>query len=110
MSSVIVSNVPDKVTPAALTRFFTTAGKVTDLNPLSDGKYQVVFEDPKAASTALDLNDAELDNTFIKVDNDLEVTDGGKKGASQQGGNEERREEDVEETLSDAYGQIRHKH
>lgn len=111
MSSVIVSNVPDKVTPAELIKFFSFAGRVSDLRPLSEkGKYQVVFEDPKAVSTALVLNDAELDNTFIRVDEDLELTDGETGVAPQQGGVEKERQEDIQATLSDAYGQIRHKH
>ncbi|KAI5949063.1 hypothetical protein KGF57_004893 [Candida theae] len=110
MSSVIVSNVPTKVSPAELIKFFSFAGHVTDLRPLSDNKYQVVFEDPKAVSTALVLNDAELDNTFIRVDEDLELTDGETGVAPQQGGVDKQRQEDIQYTLSNAYGQIRHKH
>lgn len=109
MSSVIVSNVPDKVTPAELIKFFSFAGQVTDLNPLSEGKYQVSFKDPKAVSTALVLNDAELDNTFIRVDEDLELTDGGTGVAPQQGGIAKERQDDIQTTLNNAYGQIRHK-
>ncbi|KAI5967204.1 vip1 [Candida margitis] len=110
MSSVIASNVPSQVKPAELIKFFSFAGTVTDLRPLSESKYQVVYEDPKAVSTALVLNDAELDNKPIKVDEDLEITDGETGLSTQQGGIEKERQDDIKETLSNAYGQIRHKH
>ncbi|KAG5417787.1 hypothetical protein I9W82_005423 [Candida metapsilosis] len=110
MSSVIVSNVPSKVSPAELIKFFSFAGHVSNLTPLSETKYQVSFEDPKAVSTALILNDAELDNTFIRVDEDLQLTDDGDTGvAPQQGGIEKQRQDDIEETLRNANAQIRNK-
>ncbi|KAI5949071.1 hypothetical protein KGF57_004901 [Candida theae] len=98
--SVIASNIPSHVAPAKVSEFFSFCGKVSDLVPLEDNgktkKYQVVFASPKAVSTALLLNDAELENSFIKVEEDLEITDGAKPLAPQQG--------DIKDTLSGAVG------
>lgn len=86
MSSVIASNIPTQVTPAKVREFFSFCGKITDLVELeNDGKvkkYEVIFQSPKAVSTALLLNDAELDNTFIRVDEVKEITDGGNASAT----------------------------
>ena len=72
MSSVIASNIPSDVSPVKVREFFSFCGKITDLKPLDDNgkvkKYEVVFASPKAVSTALLLSDAELENTFIKVE------------------------------------------
>ncbi|KAI5968173.1 uncharacterized protein KGF55_000002 [Candida pseudojiufengensis] len=80
MSSVIVSNTPN-VPPSKIIEFFSFCGSVKDLIPLGKdengkGKYEVLFNSPKAVSTALLLNDAELDNTFIRVDEVPAITDG----------------------------------
>ncbi|CAK9441542.1 uncharacterized protein LODBEIA_P54100 [Lodderomyces beijingensis] len=80
MSSVIASDIPSQTTPAEVRKFFSFAGKITNLIPLGDDgkvkKYEVVFASPKAVSTALLLNDAELNNGFIRVDEIKEITDG----------------------------------
>lgn len=88
MSSVIASDIPSTTTPAQVRKFFSFAGKITNLIPLGDDgkvkKYEIVFASPKAVSTALLLNDAELDNQFIRVDEIKEITDGGEKGKAPQ--------------------------
>ncbi|KAI5967206.1 hypothetical protein CANMA_003263 [Candida margitis] len=116
--SVIASNIPSHVPPAKVSEFFSFCGKVSDLVPLEDNgktkKYQVVFANNKAVSTALLLNDAELDNAFIKVEEDLELTDGAKGLAPQQGGagagagagaaEAQQQKGDIRDTLSGAVG------
>lgn len=72
MSSVIVSHVPKSVSLAKLKEFFAFCGViklVDELGADSNGylKYQVNFELEKALSTALLLNDAELDSVPIAV-------------------------------------------
>ncbi|CAK9441544.1 uncharacterized protein LODBEIA_P54120 [Lodderomyces beijingensis] len=82
MSSVIASNVPAQVTPAKVREFFSFCGKINDLIELDAAgatkTYEVIFASPKAVSTALLLNDAELENTFIKVEEPKAITDGAK--------------------------------
>lgn len=74
MSSVIVSHVPTSVTSASLLEFFAFCGSIKAVNDLGteDGynKFQVTFSLNKALSTALLLNDAELDGVPIKVEED----------------------------------------
>ena len=90
MSSVIASNIPSDVSPVKVREFFSFCGKITDLKPLDDNgkvkKYEVVFASPKAVSTALLLSDAELENTFIKVEEVPEITEGETGLAPEQGG------------------------
>lgn len=91
MSSVIASHIPSNVTPEKVREFFSFCGKIDSLNQLEDDgkfkKYEVVFASPKAVSTALLLSDAELDNTFIKVEEVPEITDRATTAAApQQGG------------------------
>ncbi|CAX41789.1 conserved hypothetical protein [Candida dubliniensis CD36] len=90
MSSVIASNIPSDVSPAKVKEFFSFCGKITDLKPLGDNgkvkKYEVVFASPKAVSTALLLSDAELENSFIKVEEVPEITEGETGLAPEQGG------------------------
>lgn len=108
--SVIASNIPSQTSPAKVSEFFSFCGKVSDLVPLEDNgktkKYQVVFASPKAVSTALLLNDAELENSFIKVEEDLEITDGAKGLAPQQGGAgaAEQQKDAIKDTLGVAVG------
>lgn len=109
--SVIASNIPSQTSPAKVSEFFSFCGKVSDLVPLEDNgktkKYQVVFASPKAVSTALLLNDAELENSFIKVEEDLEITDGAKGLSPQQGGaaaEQQQQKGDIKDTLSGAVG------
>lgn len=109
--SVIASNIPSHVSPAKVSEFFSFCGKVSDLVPLEDNgktkKYQVLFASPKAVSTALLLNDAELENSFIKVEEDLELTDGAKGLAPQQGGAGAavaQQKGDIKDTLGGASG------
>lgn len=90
MSSVIASHIPSNVTPEKIREFFSFCGKIDSLNQIEDDgkfkKYEVVFASPKAVSTALLLSDTELDNTFIKVEEVPEITDGATGVAPQQGG------------------------
>lgn len=72
MSSVIVSHVPTSVTAAKLQEFFAFCGSIKSVNELgADGtghsKYQVNFVLEKALSTAVLLNEAELDGVPISV-------------------------------------------
>lgn len=71
MSSVIVSHVPSSVTATKLQEFFAFCGSIKSVNALgTEGgflKYQVNFELQKALSTAILLNDAELDSVAITV-------------------------------------------
>lgn len=72
MSAVIVSHVPRTVSAAKLQLFFAFCGSIKSVNELgSDAngyqKFQVTFELEKALSTALLLNDAELDSIAIVV-------------------------------------------
>ncbi|KAI3403556.2 hypothetical protein KGF56_003601 [Candida oxycetoniae] len=73
MTSVIASNIPTQVSSAKVREFFSFCGKINDLIELeNNGKntksFQIVFASPKAVTTALLLNDAELENSFIKVE------------------------------------------
>lgn len=71
MSSIVVSHVPSSVSKEKLENFFSFCGTVSSvLKLLSDDKfasYEVRFASPKALSTALLLNDAELDGIAIQV-------------------------------------------
>jgi hypothetical protein len=72
MSTIIVSKVPVSVTTEKLTNFFSFCGKVDSVTPQPDAStesktYEIHFESPKALSTALLLNDAELDGISIQV-------------------------------------------
>lgn len=75
MSSVTVSHVANSVTPEKVEQFFAFCGHIDSVKALgADGdgfsKYQVCFSLEKALSTALLLNDAELDNVEIVVKED----------------------------------------
>lgn len=75
MSSVTVSHVPDSVSAAKLQEFFAFCGLIESVTPLGpDGAgfsaYRVLFTLNKALSTALLLNEAELDNVEISVAED----------------------------------------
>jgi len=72
MSTIIASKVPASVTTEKLTNFFSFCGKVDSVTPQPDASsesstYEIHFESPKALSTALLLNDAELDGVSIQV-------------------------------------------
>ncbi|EGV60924.1 Protein vip1 [Yamadazyma tenuis] len=68
MSSIIATNIPSTVTVEKLQEFFSFCGDVKSINPLGSGKYEVNFKSEKALSTALLLNDAELEGSSIKVE------------------------------------------
>lgn len=72
MSSVIASHIPTTVSVDKLRDFFGFCGSIKAIHLLDKSdklqKYEVVFELPKALSTALLLNDAELDSVAIKVE------------------------------------------
>lgn len=75
MSSVTVSHVPNSVSAAKLQEFFAFCGLIESVKPLGpDGDgfsaYRVSFTLEKALSTALLLNEAELDNVEINVSED----------------------------------------
>lgn len=79
MSSVIASHIPSDIPVQKLYSFFSFCGDVQSINP-QDSKnekfksYQVVFKSPKALSTALLLNDAELEGEPITVEEDSSST------------------------------------
>lgn len=72
MSSVIASNIPTSITIEKLNEFFSFCGKIRAINIIENNanfqKVEVKFESEKALSTALLLNDAELNGTQIKVE------------------------------------------
>lgn len=75
MSSVTVSHVPNSVSATKLQEFFAFCGLIESVEPLgTDGagfsSYRVSFTLEKALSTALLLNEAELDNVEIAVSED----------------------------------------
>ncbi|EMG47942.1 vip1 Protein vip1 [Candida maltosa Xu316] len=109
MSSVIVSNIPSSVSPVKIREFFSFCGKIEDLVPLDDNekvkKYEVVFASPKAVSTALLLNDAELDNAFIKVEEVPEITDG-VKDIKQTTGSDDVKQDDAIVTGDKTYDDV----
>ncbi|KAI5956272.1 hypothetical protein KGF54_000747 [Candida jiufengensis] len=82
MSSVNVTFVKPTISVKQLTEFFSFCGKVENVNeiPSDDPKfkaYEINFSSPKAVSTALLLNDAEIDNSFIRVTEVESLTDQG---------------------------------
>lgn len=116
MSSVVVSNVPQAVTEERLKEFFSFCGMVRGIKKVSTengfSKYIVSFELEKALSTALLLNDAQLDDAEIKVSEsdqpppyekgDAKVVDGDHKiQENQDTGN--KRSDDVEQEEKPKY-------
>lgn len=72
MSTILVSKIPTSVTQSKLENFFSFCGHVNSITkvPSKDANsntYEIHFESPKALSTALLLNEAELDGTPIEV-------------------------------------------
>lgn len=78
MSSIIASHIPATVSQEKLRDFFGFCGSIKAIHLLDKSdklqKYEVVFELPKAISTALLLNDAELDSVAIKVEDASHTT------------------------------------
>lgn len=72
MSSIIASHIPTTISNEKLQEFFGFCGKIKSINLLDKDdkfqKYQITFESPKALSTAVLLNDAELDGVPIIVE------------------------------------------
>lgn len=84
MSSVIASHIPADITVQKLYVFFSFCGDIHSINPqdTKDDKfktYQVVFTSPKALSTALLLNEAQLEGVSITVVEDSSESVGGAK-------------------------------
>lgn len=72
MSTIIVSHIPNSVTTEKLENFFGFCGHVVSITSIPDQSqvsksYEIHFESPKALSTALLLNEAELDGVPIEV-------------------------------------------
>lgn len=71
MSTVTVSQVPTTITHEKLLQFFGFCGSIRSINEVSKSdktaSYEITFESPKAVSTALLLNDAELEGVPIVV-------------------------------------------
>jgi hypothetical protein len=72
MSTIIVSHIPNSVTTEKLENFFGFCGQVVSITSIPDQSqvsksYEIHFESPKALSTALLLNEAELDGVPIEV-------------------------------------------
>lgn len=72
MSTIIVSHVPTSVTSEKLENFFSFCGHVNTITPIPNKSdvsksFEIHFESPKALSTALLLNEAELDGVPIEV-------------------------------------------
>lgn len=71
MSSVIASNIPSSISHEKLQEFFSFCGSIKAINVVSKGDktltYEIQFQLEKALTTALLLNDAELDGVSISV-------------------------------------------
>lgn len=72
MSSVIASNIPSSISYEKLQEFFSFCGSIKTINLVSKGEktltYEIHFQLEKALTTALLLNDAELNGVSIKVE------------------------------------------
>lgn len=70
-SSVIASNIPSSVPVDKVHHFFSFCGSVDSVTPKTEGEkvssYTVKFADPKAVSSALLLNGAELEGSPIQI-------------------------------------------
>lgn len=72
MSAVIASNIPSSISYEKLQEFFSFCGSIKTINLISKGEktlsYEIQFQLEKALTTALLLNDAELDGVSISVE------------------------------------------
>ena len=73
MAAVIASNIPATVSKEKLSEFFSFAGKIDSVTPVSGStgqlpSYKIAFASEKALQTALLLNGAELDGNPITVE------------------------------------------
>lgn len=77
MSSVIASHIPNTITIEKLQDFFSFCGDIKSINLLEEqdkfNKYEVNFEHEKALSTAMLLDQGELDGVKIKVEENSEL-------------------------------------
>lgn len=77
MSSCIASHIPATISVERLQEFFSFCGVIKTINLLKEEDkfktYEVNFKSEKAISTALLLNDAELDGVTIKVEENTDL-------------------------------------
>lgn len=116
MSSITVSEVPCHITTAQLRRLFQYAGTISSIFPMKREtmqdlrQYEIIYISPQAVSTALLLDDVEIEHgCFLQVrryqERPLEMNG----FASHHNGQptlQQLRKEDIEFTLDYAYGQV----
>lgn len=77
MSSCIASHIPISISIEKLQEFFSFCGAIKSINLLKEEEkfktYEINFKHEKAISTALLLNDAELEGVPIKVEENKEL-------------------------------------
>lgn len=115
MSTVTVSHVPTTVSAEKLQEFFAFCGTINSVNDIGpDGlgyhKFQVNFASEKALSTAVLLNEAELDGVAISVSTDslpsyAEVPHK-EAGAVASGATEDYKTQDLTRTGDESYDDI----
>lgn len=116
MSSIVVSEVPPSVTTGQLRRLFQYAGTISSIIPLKREpmqdlrQYEIIYMSPQAVSTALLLDDVELEHgSFLHVRKYQERPMEMNGFASHHNGQptmQQLRKEDIEFTLGYAYGQV----
>lgn len=116
MSSIVVSEVPYHISVGQLRRLFQYAGAISSIIPLKREtmqdlrQYEIIYMSPQAVSTALLLDDVELEHgCFIQVRRYQERPMEMNGFASHHNGQptlQQLRKEDIEFTLDYAYGQV----
>ncbi|KAI5967205.1 hypothetical protein CANMA_003262 [Candida margitis] len=116
MSSVLVSDVPSHISAGQLRCLFQYAGTISSIIPLKREtlqdlrQYEIIYMSPQAVSTALLLDDVELQHgCFLQVRRYQERPMEMNGFASHHNGQptlQQLRKEDIEFTLDYAYGQV----